>query len=256
MAETLFLLKKILTPLVLPPTSLLLCAMLGLLLIGRWPRLGKVLSWSGLVLLLALSLPATSSLLLDAVDIGSGLETSDAHAAQAIVILGGGRKIAPEYGGFTVSGATLERIRYGAKLAHELQLPVLVTGGTVLGGGPAEAKLMAATLQQAFATQVKWIEDRSRDTHENATLSAAILKANGIHTVLLVTHDLHQRRAAREFSAAGMKAVPAPVNTMSRSGKRNFPSQLPNASSLALNSQVLHEFIGSALLVPGKAAAP
>jgi uncharacterized SAM-binding protein YcdF (DUF218 family) len=256
MAETLFLLKKILTPLVLPPTGLLLCAMLGLALLGRWPRLGKLLSWSGLTLLLVLSLPATSTMLLDAVDIGSGLGTSDAHAAQAIVILGGGRMRAPEYGGSTVSGSTLERIRYGAKLAHELQLPILVTGGAVYGGGPAEAELMAEALQQSFATQVKWIENRSRDTHQNATLSAAILKANGIHTVLLVTHDIHQRRATMEFAAAGIKAVPAPVSITTRSGRGSFPSQLPNAGALGLSSQALHEIIGTVVLAPGKAAAP
>jgi uncharacterized SAM-binding protein YcdF (DUF218 family) len=251
MSETAFLLKKILAPLILPPTGLLLCAALGLLLLNRWPRIGKLLAWTGIVLVLALSLPFTASLLVDAVVVESGLKSDGARSAQAIVILGGGRKNAPEYGGSTLSAAALERVRYGAKLASEVQLPILVTGGNVFGSGPSEAEVMAATLRQSFASEAKWIEDRARDTHDNAVLSAAMLKAEGIHTVLLVTHDLHQRRALREFAAAGITTIPAPVTIAGRSdGKVSVAQRLPNAGALSLSSQALHEIIGTAVLAP------
>lgn len=251
MSEIAFLLKKILTPLILPPTGLLLCAALGLLLLNRWPRLGKVLAWGGVVLLLVLSLPFTASLLINAVVVESGLETGAARTAQAIVILGGGTKYAPEYGGSTLSAAALERVRYGAKLAGATRLPILVTGGNVFGSGPSEAQVMAATLRQSFASDVQWLEDRARDTHDNAVFSAAVLKANGIRTVLLVTHDFHLRRALREFSAAGIEAIAAPVTTAGRNGgTSSISQQLPNAGALGLSSQALHEIIGIAILAP------
>jgi uncharacterized SAM-binding protein YcdF (DUF218 family) len=251
MSEAAFLLKKILAPLILPPTGLLLCAALGLLLLNRWPRLGKLLAWTGIVLVLALSLPSTASLLMNAVAVQSGLESDRARTAQAIVILGGGRKNAPEYAGSTPSSAALERVRYGAKLAGEMRLPILVTGGNVFGSGPSEAEVMAVTLRQSFASEVKWIEDRARDTHDNAVFSAALLKASGIHTVLLVTHDLHQRRALREFAAAGITAIPAPVTTAGRSdGEVSVSQRMPSAGALHLSSQVLHEIIGTAILAP------
>lgn len=251
MSEIAFLLKKILTPLILPPTSLLLCAVLGLLLLNRWPRIGRILAWTGVVAVLVLSLPFTASLLLDVTVVESGLKSDAARGAQAIVILGGGRKSAPEYGGSALSAAALERVQYGAKLAGEAHLPILVTGGKVFGPGPAEGEIMATTLRQSFATDARWIEDGARDTHENAVLSAALLKVEGIHTVLLVTHDLHQRRALREFTAAGIKAIPAPVTTVGRGeGAASIAERMPNAGALGLSSQVLHEIIGTAILAP------
>ena len=59
---------------------------------------------------------------------------AQARSAQAIVILGGGvRRNAPEYGGDTVGRLTLDRVRYGAFVARATGLPVLVTGGVVRG---------------------------------------------------------------------------------------------------------------------------
>ena len=53
----------------------------------------------------------------------------------AIVILGGGvRRHAAEYGGDTLGQLTLERVRYGARVARLTGLPVLVSGGSVFGG--------------------------------------------------------------------------------------------------------------------------
>lgn len=255
MAEFAFLLKKTLTPLVLPPTSLLLCILLGLILLRRWPRLGRAACWTGVLVLLTLSLPPTAELLVRSIAVDSAVGSEAARSAQAIVILGGGATAAPEYGGASVSTATLERVRYGAKLARELQLPVLVTGGSPLDRHPSEASLMAATLRQSFGVEPKWLEEKSVDTHQNAVMSAAMLKAAGIGRVLLVTHDLHERRALREFAAVNIDAVPASVSTVSGSGKWRFPQLLPNAYSLSLSSQALHEILGTLVLAPGKAAA-
>ena len=251
LADLFFLVKKVLTALILPPTGPLLMTIVGLALIGRWPRIGRVLAWSGAVLLLLLALPTTSKLLVTAVDIESGMRGNRAPSAQAIVILGGGRRSAPEYGGETVSGATLERIRYGAKLAKELHLPVLVTGGAVFQGTP-EAQLMAQALRESFAVEVKWIENRSRDTHENAVFSSAVLRTAGIKTVLLVTHDLHERRGVAEFSTLGIEAIPAPVSTISHGQAEadNWSQRLPNANALQLSSAALHEILGNLLIAP------
>jgi hypothetical protein len=39
-----------------------------------------------------------------------------------------------EYGGDTLGRLTLERVRYGARVAKKTGLPVLVAGGSVLVG--------------------------------------------------------------------------------------------------------------------------
>ncbi|MGH8800143.1 MAG: YdcF family protein, partial [Casimicrobiaceae bacterium] len=180
--------KAVLKALILPPTGSLLIALAGLAARPRLPRLGAVLAWTGVASLLALSIPAVSVLLMQGLAVPAPFDRAVAADAQAIVILGGGtRRDAPDYGGDTLATLTLERVRYGARVARETGLPVLVTGGSTYGG-KAEAELMRQALQGEFGVAVRWAENRSRTTHENAVYSAALLRAAGIGRVVLVAH--------------------------------------------------------------------
>lgn len=210
-------LRKIIAGFVLPPAGPLLCALLGLALMERhrrhphYLRAGKTLAWLGTCSLLAFSLPVVSSWLVDVAGGGAPLDLTRPVTAQAIVVTGGGVRIhAPEYGGNTLGPLTLERTRYGAYLAKKTGLPVLVTGG-VVSEGTAEAELMRDALQQEFATKVRWIETKSRNTNQNARFSAAMLQAEGISRIVLVTHAFDVRRARMEFEAAGFQVTPAPT---------------------------------------------
>jgi len=58
--------------------------------------------------------------LLRLVDDSPPVTLAQARSAQAIVILGGGvRRNAPEYGGDTLGRLTLDRVRYGAMVAGQ-----------------------------------------------------------------------------------------------------------------------------------------
>jgi uncharacterized SAM-binding protein YcdF (DUF218 family) len=241
--DWLFYSKKIITALVLPPSGPLLLVVLGLLLRRRWARRGVALTWTGVMILFLLSLPSVSTVLLQACVDDITFDAQRARTAQAIVILGGGRKQAPEYGGQTISELTLERVRYGAMLAKELQLPILVTGGTVYGRGVPEGTLMTRVLEQSFATPPKWVESRSRDTHENAFFSDQILEKQGLDTIILVTQDFHMRRGTAEFEAVGMRVIPAPVS-YARTERRSFPEHLPSAHALRNSAFAIHELLG------------
>ena len=74
----LFLLKKALAALVLPPTGLLVVAATGLALQRSRPRLGRSLAWAGVLLLTALSLPVVSQALLRALDSGPPIDLAQA----------------------------------------------------------------------------------------------------------------------------------------------------------------------------------
>jgi uncharacterized SAM-binding protein YcdF (DUF218 family) len=202
-------LKALVRALVLPPTGPMLMAIVGLALWSRHPRAGRSLAALGVAVLLALSMPVVADFLGRIVDTSVPFDVDTARTAQAVVILGGGvRRNAPEYGGDTMATLTLERVRYGARVARLTGLPVLVSGGSVLGGTP-EARLMAAALEREFGVPVRWIEEGSRTTHENAVLSARTLKKDGIDRVVLVTHGLDARRATAEFEAQGFAVVNA-----------------------------------------------
>lgn len=241
-------LKALFKTLVLPPTGLLLMAVLGLAIGRRWPRSGRALAVAGVAGLLALSLPVVAGLLIRFVDTSSVLDLDDARTAQAIVILGGGiRPDAPEYGGDTLATLTLERVRYGARVARRTGLPVLVSGGSVLGGDP-EARLMAASLKDEFGVPVRWIEGASRTTHENAVMSAAMLKQEGVDRIVLVTHAFDTRRALAEFRAQGLSVVLAPTGKHAEADETIF-DYLPSMGGLKASYYATYEILANLVRV-------
>jgi uncharacterized SAM-binding protein YcdF (DUF218 family) len=243
--DFLFLFTKVLVVLVMPPTSLLLLALFALLLIKRWPRTAHLALWCSISCLFLLSLPIVARGLVALLD-PPPLDTHAAKSAQAIVILGGGLlRDTPEYGD-TLSSASLARTRYGVKLAKEFKLPILVTGGQVYGGRP-EAELMAEALANEFGIPAHWIEKRSRNTAENARFSAALLQADKVHKVILVTDDTHMRRALAQCEAAGLLCYPAPVSISSHASD-SWIQQLPNAVAMQTSAMALHELLGNLAL--------
>src|SRR5262249_25402925 len=152
-----------------------------------------------------------SSLLLGSLQWFPALATSQVRnpGAHAIVILSGDEDSeAPEYGGPSAGPLTLERLEYGARLARELQLPILITGGKTPDADVPLALTMQDSLLRDFNLKPRWIEAKSRTTHENAIFSASILKAEGVDTVYLVTHAWHMPRAKAAFEAAGVAVIP------------------------------------------------
>lgn len=227
----LFLAKKAVAALVLPPGGLLLVALAGLVLALRRPKWGLALAGVGVLGLLALSSPPVSHALLRAAGETAALDFAQARTARAIVILGGGiRREAAEYGGDTLGRLTLERVRYGALVARRTRLPVLVTGGSVWGG-TAEAVLMKRALEEEFGVEVRWTEARSRDTRSNARETAAILLPLGIREVLLVAHAFDMPRASAEFADAGLHAIAAPTAVVAERFSVDHPLELLPAMS-------------------------
>jgi uncharacterized SAM-binding protein YcdF (DUF218 family) len=238
--------KAVLKALVLPPTGPLLLAVLGVLLARRHPRTGRGLAATGIVALLALSIPAVAALLLRVVDASPPLDLGQARSAQAIVILGGGtRRNAAEYDGDTLGRLTLERVRYGARVARLTGLPVLVTGGTV-SEGETEAKLMQEALEHEFGVDVRWSEDRSRTTHENAAFSAPLLREAGVRRVVLVAHSFDIPRARAEFAAQGFETISAPTGIVALHFTSPF-DYLPSVAGLQSSYYALYEMLANAV---------
>lgn len=117
----------------------------------------------------------------------------------------------------------LERVVYGAYLAHRTGLPMLISGF-------------------------------SRDTFESAQLSAPMLQAAGVRRIVLVTSAVHEWRAVHEFQSAGLTVVPAPEGFWSWPGF-GLRRCWPNPATLKASTDALHEILGDlarrALLVLG-----
>lgn len=232
--------------LLLPPLNLLLVAGFGLLLHRRWPRAGLTLVVGAVALLLVLSTNAGSLLLVAPLErLASPLMAADVPAAQAIVVLGGGRLgAAPEYGGHDIpSLPTLARLRYAAHLQRASGLPLLVSGGSPDGAADSEAVLMARSLREDFAVPVRWLEQGSDNTAENARYAAQQLHGDGIRRILLVTDAMHMPRSQAIFARYGLQVVAAPTVFFSR--PRLTPLDFfPGGEGLRRSHYALHEWIG------------
>jgi len=165
-----------------------------------------------------------------------------------IAVLGAGvERLAPEYGAPNLSAESMERLRYGIWLARETGLPLAFSGGVgwAQSNGAAEAAVASRIATQEYGQPLKWIEDRSRDTYENAENTVGLLQPIGVRRIVLVTHAWHMPRAVRRFeaSAQGRLAVlPAP---MGASGRASLVALgwMPSAYGFALVRNVLHEWM-------------
>jgi uncharacterized SAM-binding protein YcdF (DUF218 family) len=226
----------------LPPASLLLIGMAGLVLWRRRPRLGMALCAVCIVTLWALSTPLLADTLEHATEDYPALDparlTASQARAQAIVILGGGfRRDAPEVGGDAPSAATDLRLIEGAKVARATRLPILVSGSG------REAGAMRRFMEEDLQLPVRWVESDSRNTHENAAFSAAILGKEGIHRIILVTSSPHMVRAAAEFAAAGLEVTAAPAEMVTRD-EPDVLAIAPNVTALDRSHSAIYELAG------------
>lgn len=256
--------QNILATLLLPPGSLLLMGLFGsLLTLRRKPNVGWFLLMSSVVLLWILSTPWVGYQLQNSLNNAEPF-TPDIHSLitpqeqpQAIVVLGGGLTLFARErdANEDIAPATLARLRYAASLYKITKLPILVSGGKPQRSAFAEAVLMAQVLEKEWGIPVKWIENESLNTRQNAQLAAQKLKEMEITRVLLVTHAYHMKRARAEFKYAGINVVPAPMGfkDFNYNDAKEF---LPNAYGLTLSREAIKEWLGIVAQTVRMAFAP
>jgi uncharacterized SAM-binding protein YcdF (DUF218 family) len=250
--------KPVLAALLFPPVPFIVLALVGARMMSR--RI--VVAW--LVLLLALAgiwLSCTGAVagaltrwLLKPPPPLTTTQIAELRRAPrtAIVVLGGGRRAyAPEYGVATLKATGLERLRYGLWLSRQTDLPVAFSGGLAPGSipGATEAEIAARIAEREFGRPLRWTEAGSRDTRENAIKTVALLAPQGIGHIVVVTDGYHMRRALRNFdralAAAGVNMVvtAAPMAADSRADMTVL-DWLPSAGAFEQMRATLHEGLG------------
>ena len=253
--------KPVITALLLPPVPLLLLTLVGARLLLPRRGLGWLLIVVSVVLLwlstcsgaarglTQLMLRPPTALSLDRVR-----ELRAEVAAKkpiAIVILGGGAEpFAPEYGVSSLQEQSLERLRYGLWLGRETGAQIAYSGGIGWAQEDAapEARIAAKIAAEDFRQPIKWLEEDSRDTRENAAHTLALLKPAGIDHILLVTHGYHMPRALRDFNAAagpGVQIEPAPMG-LAKKLETPMLEWMPSGRGFVRMRQVLREMVGTA----------
>jgi len=240
-------LKSLLVALLVPPANLVLVCLVGIILGLHRSRLGRILVILGVCGLFILAMPISGGLMFTSLEEGLSLTPSSSDPPAAIVILTGDEAhsdgLALEVP--SVGPLSLERLRAAAILERRVRLPVLITGGSLHPGEEPLAAILARSLDQDFGVKTRWLETGSHNTWQSAELTAALLHAQGIKSVYLVTHGWHLRRSLLAFSRFGIAATGAPVR-IDRPPRWRFSDFFPTTAGWLTSYYGLHEWIGCA----------
>jgi uncharacterized SAM-binding protein YcdF (DUF218 family) len=235
--------------LLMPPGVLLLLLMLAWWFRRSRPRLAGVCFALGVGGFWIMSLPVAVQWGASALEREPPLAREEwaslAQRADAIIVLGAGREQGdPAWGADQPTGVALERERYAARLAKASGLPILTSGGLHYGAPPSEARLMADSLRDDFGVTVRWQEERSRTTWENAQFSAEMLLPDGVKRVVVVTQAWHMPRAVWSFQKAGFAVVPAPMGFLGVDNAEPLGGWMPEFRAIWRSGQLLNEAVG------------
>jgi uncharacterized SAM-binding protein YcdF (DUF218 family) len=251
--------RPILASLLMPPVPFIVLTLVGARLIpGR-----RALGWLAVLLgalgtwfsCTSIGADALRFWLLPPTRALSPGEVADLRRAPdtAIVVLGGGaRPLAPEYGVSDLNPLSLDRLRYGLWLARQTGLPVLFSGGRGHAAEPSaatEAEIAARVAERDFRSTLRWQESESRDTRENAIRSVALLRSQGIARIVLVTHAYHMPRALAYFDRAidaaqlRMQVTAAPMDVRPVDPPKLIDF-LPTRNGFYDTRLILHEWVG------------
>jgi uncharacterized SAM-binding protein YcdF (DUF218 family) len=228
--------------------------LLALLWQRRRPGWARLLLSVGLAELLVFSIEPVSRGLYARLESGARDSFQPDAAYDVVVVLGGVTDpVAMHQTGKLELNDAADRISETAILLRTGKARMaLVSGGVVSpqpgdppGSPPreSEAAWLAAWLRdQGIAPDRLVLEERSRNTHENAVESAAIIGGRGWSRVLLLTSAWHAPRALGCFRAAGLS--PDLLTVDHRSGSASGILWLPRASALSASTDALREMFG------------
>lgn len=241
-------LSKVLDLIVAPLTWAILLAVLALLWQRRSPRRARLLLALGILVLLVFSLEPVSRGLFAGLESGAKDSYRPDPPYDVVVVLGG----VVDTGAMRRSGQlelndSVDRISQAAILLRTGKARMaLLSGGVVFpkpGDPPSEAVVLAGWFRdQGIEPDRLVLEEKSRNTRENAAESAAIIAARGWKRVLLLTSAWHAPRALGCFRAAGLS--PDLLTVDHRAGSPGSLSWLPRAGSLSASTDALRELFG------------
>ncbi len=162
-----------------------------------------------------------------------------------VVVLGSGHVSDPKLPTTSqIGGDSLYRLVEGIRI-HRL-LPgtrLVISGGTNVNDPAANATVVSdVAVKIGVATDDLLVEDRPRDTYEEAKLLKQIL---GEKPFVLVTAAAHMGRAVKIFKAFAMAPLPAPTNYVIKKASGTFVDNwLPSCGNLSISRRIIYEWMG------------
>jgi uncharacterized SAM-binding protein YcdF (DUF218 family) len=237
-----------------PINLLLFAALAGVLLrFGRHARFGRGLALAAILILAAAATLPLGVLLIAPLEDRFPLPPPDLPPPEGIIVLGGAiDDLVSAARGQTVFDEGGERLTEAVVLAKRFpQARVVYTGGTAsfIPGAISTEALQARKLmsQIGIAPERVTMEDKSRNTDENARFTAAIVHPQSSQRWIIVTSAFHMPRSMGIFEKAGFHPIAYPVAFRTRG---HWPHDLRLTFEPVRNLRIfeiaLHEWIGLA----------
>jgi uncharacterized SAM-binding protein YcdF (DUF218 family) len=246
----LFVASKLFAFFTLPSNLLFLFLLVGILLMAtRFAKAGRVLTLAALALLVLFGIGPGGNWLIYPLEQRFPRWDATRGAPDGIIVLGG--SIGPENSaarGEPALNESAERLTAVAELAKRFPaIPIVFSGGNanLFPGGPSEAQY-ARRLFESFGIAPDRIvlEDRSRTTAENATLTGDIVKPKPGARWLLVTSAHHMPRSMGVFRGASFPVEAYPVDWRTSGAEDLWKPFASFAGGLARTDAAMHEWIG------------
>jgi uncharacterized SAM-binding protein YcdF (DUF218 family) len=244
-----FVLSKTAALLLVPSNLLLLVGFLGLvLLLARRRRLGRILCVTSLALFVAIAVLPVGAAMNFVLENRFPAWDPARGAPDGIVVLGGAinARLSRSRGAVVLSDAA-ERLTVMAKLARDYPAAKIVFSSgdaSLRGDGPAEADFVLPLLDALGVPRGRvLLENKARNTAENAIFTKALVDPKPGERWLLVTSAQHMPRAVGAFRHAGFPVEAYPVDWHSFPRWRlRVPTDL--ATVLATTDSAAHEWEG------------
>ncbi len=242
-----FELKKILTAFLLPPgifIVLLLFSGLWFLFKKNW-KAGIINCFIGIFIWLLSILPVADAMLRG---LESDFKIPENPHGDVIILLGGGvyDKVPDLSGVGAPTEEPIARLVTAVRLQKMLNIPIIVSGGKVYEHKKAEAPIMKRFLIDLGVPDKKVIiEDKSRNTIENARYTKEICKKYNYRKPILITSAYHMRRAILSFKEVGLDVTPLPANFKTWKDRRyEWIDYLPDAHGMRRTFIAMREYLG------------
>lgn len=238
-----FAFKKLITPFLLPPGIFVVILIFsGFLFLKKSRKAGILNILIGTSIWLLSIGPVSDNLM-------KGLENDLVIPANprgdVIILLGGGvyDGVRDLTGVGAPSEDTLARIVTVVRLQKKLQVPVIVSGGAVFPWRKSEAIVDRRFLMDLGVPGDKILmEDKSRDTLQNAEYVKEICEKRRFTSPILITSAYHMKRALLSFREFNMDATPVPANFKTWDRKYGWTDYLPG--DLRTSMIACREYIG------------
>ncbi|MCX5811606.1 MAG: YdcF family protein [Proteobacteria bacterium] len=239
-----FILKKIITCAIVPPGCFIVLLLIFAVFLKKKSRFFALLL---AVLLYSGSIQPAGDLLLMPLEYAYRPPTlAEVKTGNAYVVLGGGvNDFAPDLDGEGTPGSeAFLRLICAYRLYRIDKKPIIISGGIIFERRSEAAIAKRILLSLGVNEKDILMEEKSKDTFENAKYVKELSDKHGINRIVLITSAFHMKRSMMLFNNFFKGTIPCPTGHSTSKTKYDLLSYLPNAGNLSAIAIAMKEYMG------------